>query len=889
MMVGKIYEIAAGGEFSTSSTVTTVRTGISSPALLSADGNGNIFVATQGSTSIVEISTTTANLGTVNVGSNTSVTLTFRTNDTSTLSFNVLTNGATGQDYTVGSAHSCFTSYSVQYCTVNVVFTPQYSGTRNGAVIVKDSTGAVIFTANLTGTGTAAQIVFLPGTQSAALNSTSLAYPDDVAIDSKGNIFVADESTHLCELPIGSFGNAYSVAIDGAGNLYVADGGSAATKGIYKLTLENGSYAQSEIASGFSDPTGVAVDASGNVYVADLQKGVFKLTPTASGYLQSTVSTVSTGPDCPWGLTVDGSGNIFVANNSCNSGGSVYKLTPTGSGYAATTLGSKWGDPNGIKVDAAGNVYVADDDSDEVVVLTPLTNNGLPTYSQSTLIPDSVGLDPEGLALDGKGNLYVVESNDNNAYKFDYADAPTLNFGSVNLGQSSAVQTVTVTNIGNAALNISAVSYPSNFPNHSDGTTDCTSSSVLTAAEYCTLSADFSPVVSGANSGSIMLTDNALNVTVAQQSISMSGTGSTPSAPATLTSPAPGSTLSNSSVIFAWSAGTGVNAYQLCVGSLYDGNCNLYSSGVIKTLSATVPLPINGEALFVRLYSRIGTAWQSSSYTFATSGTPVLAALTLPAPGSALTNSSATFQWTAGSGVSGYLLTLGSTGVGSKDLYSGSSTLATSATVSGLPTTGLPIYVRLYSHFNGSWSQSVDYVFNPAAPAALTSPTQGASLAATGQTFSWASTTGATGYTLYVGTSVGSGNLLNVKTTGTSVTTGNLPINGETIYARLWTNFNGVWKYNDYTFSAAAPAALISPAGTIISAAGQAFAWVPVGGVTSYTLYVGTSVGSGNLLNVKTTLPIAKSGKLPVGTIYARLWTNFNGVWRYNDYTFTAQ
>ena len=901
MMGGKIYEIAASDNFSTSSAVTTVRSGLTStpPALLSADGNGNIFVATQNSASLIEISTKSANLGSVNVGLNTSVTLTFQTNDTSTLSFNVLTNGAESQDYTSGSAPSCFTSYSIQYCTVNVVFTPQYAGTRNGAVIVKDSTGAAIFTANLTGTGLAAQISFLPGTMSAALNSSSLDAVDDIAIDNNGNIFVAYESTSLCELPagssictsIGSFVRAYSVAIDGAGNLYVADDSTAPS--IYKLTLENGSYAQSEIGSGsgYSEFTGVAVDASGNVYVADVLKGVFKLTPTASGYLQSTVSTVSTGPDCPWGLTVDGSGNIFVANNSCGDGGAVYKLTPTGGGYAATTLGSNWSDPNGIKVDAAGNVYVADDDNNDVVILAPSTTNGVTTYTPTTAIPSSIGLDPEGLALDGKGNLYVVESDSNNVYKFDYATPPTLNFGSVNLGHSSAVQTVTVTNIGNAALDISAVSYPSNFPNSSDGTTDCTSSSVLTAAEFCTLSADFSPVLSGANSGSIVLTDNALNATAAKQSISVSGTGSTPSTPATLTTPTPGSTLSTSSVTFTWTTGTGATEYALSVGDISKGSYNLYRSPTLRnTTSVSVSLPINGETLYVTLSSFIGSAWQSNYYTYSTSGTPVLAALTSPAPGSTLTSSSATFQWSAGSGVSGYILALSATNPGSHDLYSGTSTTATSASVTGLPVNGLPIYARLYSHINGSWAQYIDYVYNPATAATLASPTQGTALAATGQVFTWAPVTGATGYTLYLGTSAGGGNLLDAHTTATTFTAGNLPANGGTIYARLWTNFNGTWKYTDSTFTAAAPAALTSPGeGTTLAATGQVFTWAQVTGATGYTFYLGTSQGAGNLLDAHTTATTVTAGKLPTGTVWVRLWTNINGVWTYTDSNFLAQ
>jgi hypothetical protein len=272
---------------------------------------------------------------------------------------------------------------------------------------------------------------------------------------------------------------------------------------------------------------------------------------------------------------------------------------------------------------------------------------------------------------------------------------------------------------------------------------------------------------------------------------------------ASLLTPTPGSTLTASSTAFTWSAGVGVNGYQLCVGDLYAGNCNLYASGVTTALTANVTgLPVNGEMLYVRLYSRFTTTWQLTDYTYIMSGTPVLAALTAPALGSTITSSSATFQWSAGSGVNSYMLMVGSTGPGSHNLYTGASTTALTASVTGLPTTGLPLYVRLYSHFNGSWAQYNDYLFNPEVAATLASPAAGATLAATGQVFTWSPVVGATGYTLYLGTSLASGNLLDAHTTATTVTTGNLPVNGETIFARLWTNFNGVWKSNDYTFTA---------------------------------------------------------------------------------------
>jgi hypothetical protein len=85
----------------------------------------------------------------------------------------------------------------------------------------------------------------------------------------------------------------------------------------------------------------------------------------------------------------------------------------------------------------------------------------------------------------------------------------------------------------------------------------------------------------------------------------------------------------------------------------------------------------------------------------------------------------------------------------------------------------------------------------------LSSPAAGSTLLASGQTFNWTPISGATGYSLWLGsTGVGSNNLFDMHTTADTIKTGNLPTNGETIYARLFTNINGSWEYNDYTFIA---------------------------------------------------------------------------------------
>jgi hypothetical protein len=79
-------------------------------------------------------------------------------------------------------------------------------------------------------------------------------------------------------------------------------------------------------------------------------------------------------------------------------------------------------------------------------------------------------------------------------------------------------------------------------------------------------------------------------------------------------------------------------------------------------------------------------------------------------------------------------------------------------------------------------------------------------LTGTKVTFTLTPATGteATEYELFLGsTGVGSNNLYSSgQKTATSFSVNGLPNNGETIYARVLTNFNGVWGYVDYTFTA---------------------------------------------------------------------------------------
>ena len=127
-------------------------------------------------------------------------------------------------------------------------------------------------------------------------------------------------------------------------------------------------------------------------------------------------------------------------------------------------------------------------------------------------------------------------------------------------------------------------------------------------------------------------------------------------------------------------------------------------------------------------------------------------ALTSPTPGSIFTGSTATFSWSTATGANGYTLWLGSTGVGSNNLFHSAESPATSLTVTGLPTNGETIYARLNTYTHGTL-QHLDYTYTAFSlmQAALTSPAPGSTLTGPTVTFSWSAATGASGYSLWLG------------------------------------------------------------------------------------------------------------------------------------------
>lgn len=279
--------------------------------------------------------------------------------------------------------------------------------------------------------------------------------------------------------------------------------------------------------------------------------------------------------------------------------------------------------------------------------------------------------------------------------------------------------------------------------------------------------------------------------------------------------------------------------------------------------------------------------------------------ITSPASGSTLTGSSASFSWIDnGSSVSEWWLYVGSS-IGVPNYYdSGSLGTTTSDTVTGLPTDGSTIHVRLWYKEGGTW-KSVDSSYTAdnsgSTLPAISSPVEGSTLTSTTQVFSWGNNgTSVTEWWIYAGSSIGADHYYNSGSLGTATndTITGLPADGSTIYIRLWYKEGGVWKSVDTTYiadnSGSSLPAISSPvAGSTLTGATQVFAWENNGtSVTQWWVYAGSSTGasdyydSGSLgtatNNTVTGLPVDES------TVYIRLWYKEGGVWNFVDTTYTS-
>jgi hypothetical protein len=265
---------------------------------------------------------------------------------------------------------------------------------------------------------------------------------------------------------------------------------------------------------------------------------VLKETLLGGTYTQSTVVSSSGGMVQPFGVAVDVNGNIYIADFD---GQQVLKETLSGDTYTQSTLlsaSSGLGKTTWVTVDAQGNLYIADYSNNRVLKET--LSGG--SYIQTTVPTGSSLSNPFGVAVDGPGNVFISDVGNQRVVKEDFADPPSLSFAATDVGSTSSdsPQTVTVSNVGNAALSFPV---PGSGSNPITPTTNFTLGSSTTCPEVgssgtagalaggssCIYAINFIPAAGGSLSGSLVLTDTNLNAagpTYATQSVPLSGTGS---------------------------------------------------------------------------------------------------------------------------------------------------------------------------------------------------------------------------------------------------------------------------------------------------------------------------------------------------------------------------
>jgi sugar lactone lactonase YvrE len=546
-----LQETQSGGTYTESLLASLAVNGASGVAI---DASGNVYIADTGNNQVVELQRAAVNFGAVNVGSasgKTSVVFTFDTGGTLGGRL-VLTQGVAGLDFDYAGTGSCRkgTAYAAgDTCTIDVIFRPRFSGTRYGAAVLQSGAGNPIATGYVYGTGVGPQTTFLPGTP--AIIDSGFANPYGLAVDAGGNIFFADSGPDS----LYNRGNVYQeklsggiysririasgligptgVAVDGSGTFYVAAGSELY---LYKQTLFHGSYHQTVMVTDLTDLAGIAVDRSGNLYLISSALGdVHKETLQANG--SYTETAVGFGIANPTGIAVDGSGNLYITDARQ---GEVYKEAPqTNGSYIQSTIASGLTGAQSVAVDGDGNLYITVPTRGEVL-MEALQTAG--SYLQSIA---AGGLHaPWGIAVDGGGNLYYSHDTPKGSVRMiDVANPPSLSFAGTELGSTSAdsPQSVTVSNIGNAALDFPVPaaganpSIASSFTLNSATTCpEVLSSAIagtLDSGSSCVYAIDFVPVVPGSILGSLVLTDtnqNAAAPAYLQQRIGLQGTGIAP-------------------------------------------------------------------------------------------------------------------------------------------------------------------------------------------------------------------------------------------------------------------------------------------------------------------------------------------------------------------------
>jgi hypothetical protein len=240
--------------------------------------------------------------------------------------------------------------------------------------------------------------------------------PTAMAIDSKGNAWVASYFSMLTELPaLGSGGSvqqiasspaalneSYGLAIDGSDNIWVANEqtGNSINNGNGSVAKFSNTGQLLSGANGYSGggvffPQGLAADTTGNVWVVDYGDSLVSLLSSSGAAVNGSTAWGSGQLFLPVAVAVDASHNAWVANQSTNT---ITRVSADGS---KVTQVSCCNGASGVAVDQGGNVWVANYFGNSI---SEVSSTGAVLLNGQT----GGGVDhPDTLAIDGAGRVWV--------------------------------------------------------------------------------------------------------------------------------------------------------------------------------------------------------------------------------------------------------------------------------------------------------------------------------------------------------------------------------------------------------------------------------------------------------------------------------------------------
>ncbi len=318
--------------------------------------------------------------------------------------------------------------------------------------------------------------------------SARLNLPGEIAFDSNGNLFIADSqngrirrvdaSTGIITTVAGNGGFTFSgdgglataaslnhpagVALDTNGNLFIADAYNCrvrrvdASSGIITTVAGNGEFSFSgdggpAIAASLWLPIGVRVDTDGNLFIADLYNHRVRRVDASTGIIttfagsgQSGVSGdggLATSVDMsPVGVAIESSGNLLIADADSKrvrrvnlSTNIVTTVAGNGEfcfyGDGGTALAASLCAPQGLTADPSGNLLAYDTNNGRIRRINAETGD-ITTVAGGGNPADGLGDDApatqatfrgSGLAADARGNMFITDWNNFRVRRVDAA------------------------------------------------------------------------------------------------------------------------------------------------------------------------------------------------------------------------------------------------------------------------------------------------------------------------------------------------------------------------------------------------------------------------------------------------------------------------------------